>query len=152
MRNLKSDLNKREYIALPLDYCYFDRTRYEKLHQELPTEIVSFRKFDTGVIRVLFETKTLDKDKVDIRIHLLWIQLIAINKKEYVKYCCDCKYFDYRQLRPAKRLFELQLLNNDLLIIVDPKTFSVNRELFNLDKHAFLALKELFKIQIPISI
>ena len=28
---------KKEYLALPIDHCFFDRTRYDKLYSELPT-------------------------------------------------------------------------------------------------------------------
>ena len=149
-----SDVNKREYLALPLDYCYFDRARFDKLRSDLPTDIVSYRKFDNGLHRILFSTKEITKDKVeeDERQHLLWIQIIEIKGTKYVKYRCDCKYFDYRQIRPAKREFQLQEIDNDLIAVVEPKAFSTHKKLFNLDKHAFIALQEMFNIQIQISI
>ena len=148
-----ADLNKREFIALPLDHCYLDRKRYDKLNADLPTEIVSFRKYDNGLTRVLFSTKEILKGKEEEeRNHLLWIQLIDIKNKQYVKYRCDCKYFEYRQLRPAKSFLESKELANDLVYILEPKLFAVNKKLFNIDKHAFIALTELFKINIQISI
>ena len=148
-----SDVNKREFIALPIDYCYFDRKRYDKLHSDLPTEIISYRKYENGLMRVHFSTKSTEKGKEpEERQHLLWIQLIEIDKAQYVKYRCDCKYFEYRQLRVAKRLFDLQEINNDLCAVVDPKSFDEQKRLFNIDKHAFLALHELFNIHIQISI
>ena len=144
---------KKEYLALPIDHCFFDRTRYDKLYSELPTEILSFRKFDKGLLRVHFTTKEHTKGKEsESREHLLWIQLLELDGKKYVKYCCDCKYFDYRQLRVAKRLFGLQEIENSLVAVVDPKSFAENKKLFNIDKHAFIALKELLKIAIQISI
>lgn len=144
---------KKEYLALPIDYCFFDRARYDRLYSELPTEILSFRRFDKGLLRVHFTTKEQIKGKEsESREHLLWIQLIEIEGKKHVKYCCDCKYFDYRQLRVAKRLFGLQEIDTDLVAVVDPKIFADNKKLFNIDKHAFIALKELFKLAIPISI
>ncbi len=144
---------KKEYLALPIDHCFFDRTRYDKLYSELPTDILSFRKFDNGLLRVHFTTKEQTKGKEsESREHLLWIHIIEIEEKKYVKYCCDCKYFDYRQLRVAKRLFGLQEIENDLVAVVDSKSFAENKKLFNIDKHAFIALKELFKIAIQISI
>ncbi|HUU79642.1 MAG TPA: hypothetical protein VMX55_14955 [candidate division Zixibacteria bacterium] len=148
-----SAINKREYIALPLDLCYFDRARYDKLYADLPTEIVSYRKYENGLMRILFSTKEELKGKeISERQHLLWIQLLEIKGKQYVKYCCDCKYFEFRQLRIAKRLFDFQEIENDLVVIIDSKSYSNNKNLFNIDKHAFLALKERFKIQIQISI
>ena len=148
-----SEINKREYIALPLELCYFDRARYDKLNTGLPTEIISFRKYENGLMRILFTTKEISKSKETIeRQHLLWIQLIEIKGKEYVKYCCDCKYFEYRQLRPAKRLFDFQEINNDLVFVIESKSYNDNQKLFNIDKHAFIALKERFKKQIQISI
>ncbi|MFW9923835.1 MAG: hypothetical protein ACFFDW_11170 [Candidatus Thorarchaeota archaeon] len=148
-----SDVNKREFIALPIDYCYFDRIRYDKLQSELPTEIISYRKYENGPMRILFATKEIEKGKEIIeRNHLLWIQLMEIDGKKFVKYCCDCKYFDYRQIRPAKRLVDLVELDSDLVAILNSKDFTKNKAIFNIDKHAFLALKELFKIAIQISI
>ena len=148
-----SDVNKREYIALQLDLCYFDRGRFDRLDDELPTDVVSYRKYDNGQLRVLFSTKEQTKSgDFEERNHLLWIQLIEIDDVRYVKYRCDCKYFDYRLLRPAKRKFGLQKLSGDLCVIVDPKSFVENKKLFNIDKHAFLALKELFNIHVQISI
>lgn len=148
-----SDVNKREYLALQLDLCYFDRARFDRLDEELPTDIVSYRKYDNGLLRVLFSTKDPTKDgKFEERSHLLWIQLIEIEGVQYIKFRCDCKYFDYRLLRPAKRKFGLKEVNDDLCAIVDPKSFVENKKLFNIDKHAFLALKELFNIHIQISI
>ena len=148
-----SEVKKKEYIALPLELCYFDRERYDKLNSDLPTEIISFRKYENGLMRILFSTKEITKSKETTeRQHLLWIQIIDIKGKEYVKYCCDCKYFEYRQLRPAKRLFDLQEINNDLVAIIDSKSYNDNQKLFNIDKHAFIALKERFKKQIQISI
>ncbi len=147
-----SDVNKREYIALPLDICYFDRERYDMMRSELPTEIVSFRKYENGLMRIHFSTKEKTKEGVNERQHLLWIQIIELKNHKYVKYRCDCKYFDYRQLRIAKRLFGLQELDNDLVVVVDPKAFTQQKKLFNIDKHAFIALQEMFNIQIQISI
>ena len=148
-----SDVNKREYIALQLDLCYFDRGRFDRLDDELPTDVVSYRKYDNGQLRVLFSTKEQTKSgDFEERNHLLWIQLIEIDDVRYVKYRCDCKYFDYRLLRPAKRKFGLKELDGDLCVIVDPKSFVENKKLFNIDKHAFLALKELFNIHVQISI
>ena len=148
-----SDVNKREYIALQLDLCYFDRGRFDRLDDELPTDVVSYRKYDNGQLRVLFSTKEQTKSgDFEERNHLLWIQLIEIDDVRYVKYRCDCKYFDYRLLRPAKRNFGLKELGGDLCVIVDSKSFVENKKLFNIDKHAFLALKELFNIHVQISI
>jgi hypothetical protein len=148
-----SDVNKREYIALQLDHCYFDRGRFDRLDDELPTDIVSYRKYDNGQLRALFSTKEKTKSgDFEERNHLLWIHLIEIDGEQYVKYRCDCKYFDYRLLRPAKRKFGLKELNGDLCAIVDSKSFAENKKLFNIDKHAFLALKELFNIHVQISI
>ncbi|MHA1366035.1 MAG: hypothetical protein ACTSP5_06430 [Candidatus Heimdallarchaeota archaeon] len=88
-----SDVNKREYIALQLDLCYFDRVRFDRLDDELPTDIVSYRKYDNGQLRVLFSTKEQTKSgDFEERNHLLWIQLIEIDDVRYVKYRCDCKY------------------------------------------------------------
>ena len=148
-----SDVNKREFIVLPIDYCYFDRNRYDKLQSDLPTEIISYRKYDNGLMRVHFSTKSIEKGKEpEERQHLLWIQILVLNKKQHVKYRCDCKYFEFRQLRVAKRWFDFQEINNDLCLVVDPKSFDEQKKLFNIDKHAFLALHELFNIQIQISI
>ncbi|MHA1356233.1 MAG: hypothetical protein ACTSR1_13770 [Candidatus Heimdallarchaeota archaeon] len=47
-----SDVNKREYIALQLDLCYFDRGRFDRLDDELPTDIISYRKYDNGICQV----------------------------------------------------------------------------------------------------
>lgn len=146
-----ADNLKKEYLALPVDYCFFDRTRYDKLNSELPTDIVSFRKFDNGLLRVHFTTKQQAKGKEnESRQHLLWIQIIESGGKKYAKYCCDCKYFEFRQLRQAKRLFGLQEIDNDLVAVVDPNSFAENKKLFNIDKHAFIALKELFHIPVPL--
>jgi len=148
-----SDLNKREFIALPLDLCFFDRKRFDKFRTDSPLEIISYRKFDNGLIRTHFLSKTLEKGKeTDEREHLLWIQIIDIDGKKHVIYCCDCKYFEYRQLRPAKRLFDLQEINNLLCVIIPSKSFTELKKLYNIDKHAFLALQELFNHHVQISI
>lgn len=148
-----SDLNKREYIALPLDFCFFDRKRFDKLRTDSPLEIVSYRKYDTGLIRTHFVSKTIEQGKeTDEREHLLWIHLLDIDGKKHVMYRCDCKYFEYRQLRPAKRLFELQEIDNFLCAVVPSKSFAEQKKLFNIDKHAFLALQELFNHHVQISI
>ena len=148
-----SDVNKREYIALQLDLCYFDRARFDRLDEELPTDIVSYRKYDNGQLRVLFSTKEQTKSgDFEERNHLLWIHLIEIDEVQYVKYRCDCKYFEYRLLRPAKRNFVLREFGGDLCALVKSETFVENKKLFNIDKHAFLALKELFNIHVQISI
>ena len=148
-----SDLNKREYIALPLDLCYFDRKRFDKLRTDTPLEIVSYRKYDSGLIRTLFVTKTIEKGKeTDEREHLLWIQLIDIDGKKHVMYRCDCKYFEYRQLRPAKRMFDFQEISNSLCVVIPSKSYTELKKLFNIDKHAFLALQELFNHHVQISI
>ncbi|MHA1211281.1 MAG: hypothetical protein ACTSSH_02360 [Candidatus Heimdallarchaeota archaeon] len=150
-----SDVKKREYIALPVDLCYFDRARFDKIRSDMPTEIISYRKYDNGLLRIHFSTKTIGKGsdaESEERQHLLWIQLLEIKGKQYVKYRCDCKYFDYRQLRIAKRLFGLEKIDNDLVAVVDPKAFFQHKKLFNIDKHAFIALQERFNIQIQISI
>ncbi|MCK5045893.1 MAG: hypothetical protein KAS22_04890, partial [Candidatus Heimdallarchaeota archaeon] len=65
---------------------------------------------------------------------------------------CDCKYFDYRQLRPAKRVFELQEISNSLCVVIPSKSYTELKKLFNIDKHAFLALQELFNHHVQISI
>jgi len=148
-----SDVNKREYIVVQLDHCYFDRTRFDRLDDELPTDVISYRKYDNGQLRVLFSTKEPTKSgEFEERNHLLWIQLFELKGVQYVKYRCDCKYFDYRLLRPAKRKFGLKEIDGDLCAIVDSKSFVENKKLFNIDKHAFLALKELFNIHVQISI
>ncbi|MCK5047460.1 MAG: hypothetical protein KAS22_12820, partial [Candidatus Heimdallarchaeota archaeon] len=68
-----SDLNKREFIALPLDLCFFDRKRFDKLRTDTPLEIISYRKYDKGLIRTHFLSKTLEKgEETDEREHLLW--------------------------------------------------------------------------------
>ena len=148
-----SDLNKREFIALPLDLCFFDRKRFDKLRTDTPIEIISYRKYDNGLIRALFLSKTLEKGKeTDEREHLLWIQTIDIDGKKHVMYRCDCKYFEYRQLRPAKRMFDLQEISNSLCVVIPSKSFTELKKLFNIDKHAFLALQELFNHHVQISI
>ncbi|NHJ86215.1 MAG: hypothetical protein FK734_12190 [Asgard group archaeon] len=147
-----SDVNRREYLVLPIDYCYFDRERFDKLKDETDIDIVSYRKYENGVIRAHFITKEHTKDGIEERQHLLWIQLVSIENKQHVKYCCDCKYFEYRQIRPAKRLVELKELKGDLCAIIPQKAFAQQKQLFNIDKHAFLALKEFFNINIQISI
>jgi len=145
--------NKREYLALPLELCYFDRGRYDKMQNELPTNIVSYRKYPNGMIRVRFVTKEQEEGSKPVeRGHLLWIQLINIDGEKFVKYRCDCKYFDYRQLRPAKRAYGTREINDDLVIVVDPDSFVQQKMLFNIDKHAFLALGELFDHHVQISI
>lgn len=148
-----SDVNKREYIVLQLDHCFFDRARFDRLDDELPTDVVSYRKYDNGLLRVLFSTKEPTKSgELEERNHLLWIQLIEIEGEQFVKYRCDCKYFEYRLLRPAKRKFVLREMSSDLCLVVDSKSFVENKKLYNIDKHAFLALKELFNIHVQISI
>jgi hypothetical protein len=145
--------NKREYLALPLDLCYFDRGRYDKMQDELPTDIVSYRKYPNGMLRARFVTKEQEKGSKPVeRNHLLWIQLIEIDDLKYVKYRCDCKYFDYRQFRPAKRTFGTREIDDDIVIVVDPDAFVQQKKLFNIDKHAFLALEELFDHHVQISI
>ncbi|NPE08098.1 MAG: hypothetical protein GNW80_07445 [Asgard group archaeon] len=148
-----SDLNKREFIALPLDLCFFDRKRFDKLRTDTPLEIISYRKYDNGLIRTNFITKTLEKGKeTDEREHLLWIQIIDIDGKKHVMYRCDCKYFEYRQLRPAKRMFDLEEISNSLCVVIPSKSYTELEKLFNIDKHAFLALEELFNHHVQISI
>ncbi len=148
-----SDLNKREFIALPLDLCFFDRKRFDKLRTDTPLEIISYRKYDNGLIRTHFLSKTLEKgEETDEREHLLWIKTIDIDGKKHVMYRCDCKYFDYRQLRPAKRVFELQEISNSLCVVIPSKSYTELKKLFNIDKHAFLALQELFNHHVQISI
>lgn len=148
-----SDLKKREFIALPLDLCFFDRKRFDKLRTDSPLEIISYRKYDNGLIRILFLSKTLEKGKeTDEREHLLWIQIIDIDGKKHVMYRCDCKYFEYRQLRPAKRMFDLQEISNSLCVVIPSKSYTELKKLFNIDKHAFLALQELFNHHVQISI
>jgi len=148
-----SDLNKREFIALPLDLCFFDRKRFDKLRTDTPLEIISYRKYDNGLIRTHFLTKTLEKGiETDEREHLLWIQIIDIDGKKHVMYCCDCKYFEYRQLRPAKRMFDLEEISNSLCVVIPSKSYTELKKLFNIDKHAFLALRELFNHHVQISI
>ena len=148
-----SDLNKREFIALPLDLCFFDRKRFDKLRTDTPLEIISYRKYDNGLIRIHFLSKTLEKGKeTDEREHLLWIQIIDIDGKKHVMYCCDCKYFEYRQLRPAKRMFDLQEISNSLCVVIPSKSYTELKKLFNIDKHAFLALQEMFNHHVQISI
>jgi hypothetical protein len=148
-----SELNKREYIALPLDLCYFDRKRYDKLRTDTPLEIISYRKYDSGLVRSHFVTKTIEKGKeTDEREHLLWIKLLDIDGKHHVMYRCDCKYFEYRQLRPAKRLFDLEDIDGFLCAVIPSKSYADLEKLFNIDKHAFLALQELFDHHIQISI
>ena len=148
-----SDLNKREFIALPLDLCFFDRKRFDKLRTDTPLEIISYRKYDNGLIRIHFLSKTLEKGKeTDEREHLLWIQIIDIDGKKHVMYCCDCKYFEYRQLRPAKRMFDLQEISNSLCVVIPSKSYIELKKLFNIDKHAFLALQEMFNHHVQISI
>jgi len=148
-----SDVNKREYLTIPLDLCYFDRERYDKLQTDLPTEILSYRKYDKAFYRILFLTKATTKSgKETERQHLLWIGLMDIAGKQYVKYRCDCQYFEYKQLRPAKKTFGVKEVQNELLVIVDPKKYEENEKLFNIDKHAFIALQEMFNIHIQISL
>ena len=148
-----SDLNKREYIVLPLDLCFFDRNRFDKLQNDTPLEIISYRKYDKGLIRTHFVSKTIEKgEETEEREHLLWIKLLEIKGKKHVMYCCDCKYFEYRQLRPAKRLLELEEINGLLCAVVPAKSFEDLKKLFNIDKHAFLALQELFDYHVQISI
>ncbi len=148
-----SDLNKREFIALPLDLCFFDRKRFDKLRTDTPLEIISYRKYDNGLIRTHFLSKTLEKgEETDEREHLLWIQIIDIAGKKHVMYRCDCKYFEYRQLRPAKRMFDLQEISNSLCVVIPSKSYTELKKLFNIDKHAFLALQELFNHHVQISI
>ena len=148
-----SDLNKREFIALPLDLCFFDRKRFDKLRTDTPLEIISYRKYDNGLIRAHFLSKTLEKgEETDEREHLLWIQIIDIDGKKHVMYCCDCKYFEYRQLRPAKRMFDFQEISNSLCVVIPSKSYTELKKLFNIDKHAFLALQELFNHHVQISI
>ncbi len=148
-----SDLNKREFIALPLDLCFFDRKRFDKLRADSPLEIISYRKYDNGLIRIHFLSKTLEQGKeTDEREHLLWIQIIDIDGKKHVMYRCDCKYFEYRQLRPAKRMFDLQEISNSLCVVIPSKSYTELKKLFNIDKHAFLALQELFNHHVQISI
>ncbi len=148
-----SDLNKREFIALPLDLCFFDRKRFDKLRTDTPLEIISYRKYDNGLIRTHFLSKTLEKgEETDEREHLLWIQIIDIDGKKHVMYRCDCKYFEYRQLRPAKRMFDLQEISNSLCVVIPSKSYTELKKLFNIDKHAFLALQEMFNHHVQISI
>lgn len=148
-----SDLKKREFIALPLDLCFFDRKRFDKLRTDSPLEIISYRKYDNGLIRIHFLSKTLEKGKeTDEREHLLWIQIIDIDGKKHVMYRCDCKYFEYRQLRPAKRMFDFQEISNSLCVVIPSKSYTELKKLFNIDKHAFLALQELFNHHVQISI
>jgi len=168
------ETNKREYLALPLAFCYFDRTRYDRLKKELPTEIISFRKYDHGLLRVHFSTREVGErataGKVSMpssrktpareeprtegeeRFHLLWIQLVELEGTSYVKYRCDCKYFEFRQLRVARRLFDRREVAGELLVVVQPQAFEHTKGLFNLDKHAFLALHELLNVQIPVTV
>ena len=148
-----SDVNKREFIALQLDLCYFDRVRFDRLDEELPTDVVSYRKYENGQLRVLFSTKEATKSgEFEERNHLLWIQLIEIDGIQFVKYRCDCKYFEYRQLRPVKRLFDLEEIDGFLCAVVPSKSFVDQKKLFNIDKHAFLALQELFNFHVQLSI
>jgi len=148
-----SDLNKREFIALPLDLCFFDRKRFDKLRTDTPLEIISYRKYDNGLIRTHFLSKTLEKgEETDEREHLLWIQIIDVDGKKHVMYRCDCKYFEYRQLRPAKRMFDLQEISNSLCVVIPSKSYTELKKLFNIDKHAFFALQELFNHHVQISI
>jgi hypothetical protein len=135
-----------------LDLCYFDRKRFDKLRTDLPTEIVSYRKYKNDLYRAHFSTKELTKDKnvEEERSHLLWIQLVNLESGRHVKYCCDCKYFDYRQRRPAKRMFGITEIAEDNCIVLHPKSFNLQKQLFNIDKHAFLALKELFGVHVQI--
>ncbi|MHA1628628.1 MAG: hypothetical protein ACTSYG_11285 [Candidatus Heimdallarchaeota archaeon] len=170
---MSTELPKQEYLALPLDFCYFDRTRYDKLKKVLPTEILSFRKLEGGFLRVHFTTREesasearrprgpagesnkmskSDSGGEKERTHLLWIRLLEFNGKKYVQYRCDCKYFDYRQLRVAKRLFDRQELEGEQVVVVPPQAFDQHRAIFNLDKHAFVALTELLQIQIPVTV
>jgi hypothetical protein len=147
-------MNKREYLALPLDLVYINRARYDKMEKDLQTKIVSYRKYPNGLFRVMFVTTEHEKGEVEERQHLLWIQIIQIDGRKYVKYRCDCKYFEYRQLRSAKRMFDIQEIDNDLVVVVDihSREFQEYEKLFNIDKHAFLALKEMFDFNVEISI
>jgi hypothetical protein len=122
------------------------------MQTDLPMKIISYRKFETGMLRVIFVTKDLEEEEIEERQHLLWIQLIEIEGRTYVKHRCDCKYFDYRLFRPARRLFGEQNIDGDIVVVVDPMTFVQQKKLFNIDKHAYLALKELFKYNVQIDI
>ncbi|MBD3193115.1 MAG: hypothetical protein GF308_20945 [Candidatus Heimdallarchaeota archaeon] len=147
-----SNLKKREYLLLPLDLCFFDRGRYDKMHSERLPKIISYRKFPNELFRVHFATKNIKGEDKQETHHLLWIQVVEIQETSYVKFSCDCKYFKYRQIRPAKGLFGVQKIDNDLCVVVKPESFAQNERLFNIDKHAFLALQRLFNIQVQISI
>jgi hypothetical protein len=125
------------------------------METDLPTKIVSYRKYPNGLFRVMFVTKEQEKNaELEERSHLIWIQIIKIGNRKYVKYCCDCKYFEYRQMRPAKRMFDIQEIDNDLVVVVDihSREFQEYEKLFNIDKHAFLALKEMFDYNVEISV
>jgi hypothetical protein len=138
----------REYLALPIELCYFDRKRFDELEATHPTKILSYRRFDNGMLRVLFST-VAEKEE-ESREHLLWIQIVEIDGEEYVKYRCDCKYFEYRQFRPAKRAFKMQKIEGDSTIVVPSATYQAFKKLFKLDKHCFIALQKLFNKTVQI--
>lgn len=151
-----NDQHKRKFVVIPLSLLYIDRKRYDALHSETQTKITSYREFPNGIYRVHFLSKPIGENKAaasneETRSHLLWIQLITLEGEKHVKYCCDCKYFLYRQLIPGRRAFGMQDLGKDLCCIFDPQQFHRHKKLYNIDKHCFIALRELFKEQVPIA-